>query len=173
MTSRLLCSFLFGLLAALWTHNLGADHDLLVEFYEKHLRGSLFSGLLTVGGFLLSLKTFILIKLKDNVYDHHEYKKRFDEQKELDPDLKRYKPLQNLSDFLYYSVISTIAAAIFQLTLGIFGNYYLVLFIIGFSISALMVLIFSLDLIRNSLNDWFDFINDDNTNKADKQDHGK
>jgi ABC-type glycerol-3-phosphate transport system permease component len=115
-----------------------------------------------VGGFLLSLKTFILIKLKENVYDHEEYRKIFNDQKQLDSSLLLYGPLRNLSDFLFWSVLSTIGAAIAQLTIGLFGSYWLTLASLWLSVFALSILVVSLILIKSSLNDWFDFINHTN-----------
>lgn len=138
------------------------DKEGIVFFYEESLRGNLFAGFLTVGGFLLSLKTFILIKLKENVYDHEEYRKIFNYQKQLDSSLLLYGPLRNLSDFLFWSVLSTIGAAIAQLTIGLFGSYWLTLASLWLSVFALSILVVSLILIKSSLNDWFDFI--DHTN---------
>ena len=154
----LICAFLatFGVACIEW---LVTNPSGLVLFYEKHLRGNLFAGFLTVGGFLLSLKTFILIKLKENVYDHEEYRKRYREQKELDTSLQLYDPLKNLSDFLFWSVLSTIIAAVAQLTIGLFGNYWFTLGSLWLSFFALSILIVSLILIKGSLNDWFNFIN--------------
>ncbi len=152
------CAFLATLLISC-LYSFVQDRMELVAFYEKNLRGNLFAGLLTVGGFLLSLKTFILIKLKDNVYDHDKYKELFNEQKKLDSTIKLYDPLKNLSDFLFWSVLSTISAAIAQLTIGLFGSYYLTLFAIWISAFALAILICSMFLIKSSLDDWFKFIN--------------
>jgi hypothetical protein len=50
----------------------------LVRFYGENIRGSLFTGFLTLGGFLLSLKTFIIVKMKENVYDDERYIDGFD-----------------------------------------------------------------------------------------------
>ena len=38
-------------------------------YFAEHLRGSLFSGFLTLGGFLLSLQMFIVVKIKEDLYD--------------------------------------------------------------------------------------------------------
>ncbi|NLV97161.1 MAG: hypothetical protein GX043_07475 [Desulfovibrionales bacterium] len=159
MTLRILiCAFLATLATACikW---FATNPSELVLFYEKYLRGNLFAGFLTVGSFLLSLKTFILIKLKENVYDHEEYKKIYREQKELDSSLQLYGPLKSLSDFLFWSVLSAIIAAVAQLTIGLLGYYWLVLGSLWLSFFALSILIASLILIKGSLNDWFDFIN--------------
>src|SRR5690554_5931428 len=158
MTLRLLiCAFLatFAVACIEW---LATDPSELVLFYEKHLRGNLFAGFLTVGGFLLSLKTFILIKLKENVYDHEEYRKIYREQKELDSSLQLYARLRSLSAFLFWSVLSTIVAGVAQLSSGLFGNCRLTLGSLWLSFFALSILILSLVLIKGSLNDWFSFV---------------
>lgn len=160
MSIRLLTCALVATLSLAFSVWFAGEESDLVSFYEKHLRGNLFAGFLTVGGFLLSLKTFILIKLKENVYDHSEYRKRFDDQKKLDSSIRRYDPLKRLSDFLYWAVLSTILAAIAQLTIGLFGNYLLTLAAIWFAVFAMGVLVATLILIKSSLNDWFAFIND-------------
>lgn len=159
MKVRLFLCALLATMSIFLVDMLVTDKIEFVVFYEKHLRGNLFAGFLTVGGFLLSLKTFILIKLKENVYEHEEYKKIYKKQKDLDESLQLYGPLKNLSNFLFWSVLSTIFAAIFQLTIGLFGVYWLSVMAIWMSIFALLSLIFSLILIKSSLNDWFDFIN--------------
>jgi len=163
----------FLLCALLATITIGAvdcyitDIPKFVKFYEENLRGNLFAGFLTVGGFLLSLKTFILIKLKENVYDRPQYKKRFEKLRKLDTSLQIYAPLRNLSDFLFWSVLATICAAIAQLSIGLIGIQWFVYAAIWISVFALCILIASLLLIKTSLNDWFDFINDDSSHDGD------
>ena len=41
--------------------------DHFFEFYQKNLRGYLFSGFISVGSFLLSLHTFVIINLRDKL----------------------------------------------------------------------------------------------------------
>lgn len=148
-------------------HCFVTDVSKFIKFYEENLRGNLFAGFLTVGGFLLSLKTFILIKLKENVYDRPQYKKRYEDMKKLDASLQVYSPLRNLSDFLFWSVLATIGAAIAQLSIGLIGIQWFVYAAIWISVFALCILIASLLLIKTSLNDWFDFINDDSNQDDD------
>ena len=134
------------------------DPDKIVKFYQVNIRGSLFAGFLTLGGFLLSLKTFIIVKLKENVYDHDEYEKRFKQQSKLNSKLVFYAPLKNLSNFLFWTVVSCIGAAITQLTLGLFNCFYTALIAVFTAVFALSVLMYSLYLIKLCLNDWFDFL---------------
>ena len=159
MKLRLLICTLFATFCIMAVHYLNLDNAMVLNFYERNLRGSLFSGLLTVGGFLLSVKTFIVIKLKESVYDHKTYIDRFKELKKLDSSVSRYGPLQRLSNFLFWSVLSSITAAISQLTLGLLNNYWFCLTAIWAAIFAVGVLLSSLLLMKSSLNDYFDFIN--------------
>ncbi|ENM5748259.1 hypothetical protein V9R52_004170, partial [Vibrio mimicus] len=89
--------------------------SLLWDYYEKHIRGNLFAGLIAVGGFLMTGKTFILVTMKQNVFDDAEYIKNYKKLVKFDQSLKRYAPLIQLKDILYVSVYMTIIAAIVQL----------------------------------------------------------
>lgn len=42
------------------------------SYFGDKIRPSLFTGLLTVGSFLLSLKVFIVVKFKETVFDSKE-----------------------------------------------------------------------------------------------------
>ncbi|TMO79997.1 hypothetical protein CWC16_09360 [Pseudoalteromonas sp. S3776] len=148
---------------------LGLDPNKVVKFYQINIRGSLFAGFLTLGGFLLSLKTFIIVKLKENVYDHKQYEKRFKEQSKLNSKLVFYAPLKNLSDFLFWTVISCIGAAITQLTLGLFNCFYAALIAILAAVFAICVLMYSLYLIKLCLNDWFEFLDKARTVKLEEE----
>jgi ABC-type multidrug transport system fused ATPase/permease subunit len=148
--------FIIAIYVASFYFNL--DPDKVVKFYQVNIRGSLFAGFLTLGGFLLSLKTFIIVKLKENVYDHDEYEKRFERQSKLNSKLVFYAPLKNLSNFLFWTVVSCIGAAILQLTLGLFNSFYTTLIAVMAALFALSVLMYSLYLIKLCLNDWFEFL---------------
>ncbi|EAN9692037.1 hypothetical protein ETI19_19600, partial [Salmonella enterica] len=39
------------------------------NYYESKIRGYLFSGFISVGSFLLSLHTFVIVNLKDKLFD--------------------------------------------------------------------------------------------------------
>lgn len=115
------------------------------DYYQKHLRGNIFAGLISVGGFLMAGKTFILITMKQNVFDSPEYIKRHEDLRVLDPDLKLYDQLIELKDILYLSVLVTILAAIVQFTIGLIPHW-------SFSFLAITVSIFSIILVIDGLN---------------------
>src|SRR5690554_6276239 len=86
------------------------DIEKAFEFYAENIRGNLFAGFLAMGGFLLSLKTFIVITMKDNIYDTEEYRDRVKNQNRgQDPTKGQiYKHLKELSDILVYAIFACI-----------------------------------------------------------------
>ena len=116
----------------------------LFEFYRDNLRPALFTGFLTFGIFLLSLKTFIVIKMKESVYDHERYLEDFERLKKTNSKLKLYAPLQNLSNLLYISVLSAITTSVSQFTVGLINSEYSVYFCLGLAAFTLSMVFLSL-----------------------------
>lgn len=106
-------------LAVHFCPEISVDEDKIVDFYIAKLREPLFSGFLTIGGFLFSLKTFIITIMKKEVYDTDEYEKRVHKLKAFDDSVKKYDNLKNLSDMLFYIVFVSIITALFQFTVGL------------------------------------------------------
>lgn len=128
--------------------------SLLWDYYEKHIRGNLFAGLIAVGGFLMTGKTFILVTMKQNVFDDEEYIKNYKKLVKFDQSLKRYAPLIQLKDILYVSVYVTIIAAIVQLTIGLIPHWSMALFSLFVAILSIVLVIDSLNLIKRNLDYW-------------------
>lgn len=128
--------------------------SLLWDYYEKHIRGNLFAGLIAVGGFLMTGKTFILVTMKQNVFDDAEYVKNYEKLVKFDQSLKRYAPLIQLKDILYASVYMTIIAAIVQLTIGLIPHWSMALFSLFVAILSIVLVIDSLNLIKRNLDYW-------------------
>lgn len=152
-------------------HPYCADFDDFIKFYGDKLRGSLFAGFLTLGGFLLSLKTFIVVNMKKEVFESPIYKKEWDEQKKLDTDNKmgkRYTPLRYLSGVLYAAILSCLSTAVLQLTVGLVDSFLAVLVCLWAVSVSLLLLAWALWLIRANLVRMFDYLDsqdsDDNKN---------
>ncbi|MFY8351052.1 hypothetical protein AAEU29_10995 [Pseudoalteromonas sp. SSM20] len=128
------------------------------KFYAEHLRGHLFAGFLALGGFLLSLKTFIVVTMKEKVYDNKEYRKGVVLAKKRKTEITVYGPLKELSDYLFYSIIVSIFAAVLQLTLGLFEHTFTTVLCLYFCILATSLLTHSLMLIKNNLDTWFSYL---------------
>lgn len=134
------------------------DIALLADFYEKNIRGHLFAGFLALGGFLLSLKTFIVVNMKENVYDNKKYQENWKKQKKLDENMKLYEPLKELSDLLFYAILASIVSAIMQMSLGLYSHWFASVVCIWSAIYAASLLISSLVLIKQNLDIWFSYL---------------
>ncbi|SFX77467.1 hypothetical protein [Marinospirillum alkaliphilum] len=128
------------------------------EFYSKNIRGHLFAGFLALGGFLLSLKTFIIVNMKENVYDNEQYRENWRGQKKHDDTLELYGPLKELSDLLYYAIIASFFTAILQMTLGLYGHWFTAIICSWSALLSVMLIIDSLRIIKRNLDSWFDSI---------------
>lgn len=125
------------------------------DFYHKNLRGYLFSGFISVGSFLLSLHTFVIINLRDKIFVTPEYKKSYslaynikeDEVKDCD----LFKPLDNLSSFINASILLSLVTAISQFTLGLSTNLYACLFCVWLAILTTCFLLHCLIIIRENI----------------------
>ena len=125
------------------------------EFHHKNLRGYLFSGFISVGSFLLSLHTFVIVNLRDKVFATKEYKETYalsygiEESKINECDL--FKPLDNLSSFINTSIILSLTTAISQFTLGLSTNLYACLFCVWLAILTVFFLLHCLIIIRQNI----------------------
>ena len=125
--------------------------------YKESLRGSFFSGFLSVGGFLFSLKTFIVIKMKEGLYDSDEYRERYREKLKIGRrDAGLFDPLRNLSRLLFYSIVSSFSTAVAQVTVGLVPGWGAAGLCLSMVACTLCLLFFSLREIKGNLDDWFD-----------------
>ncbi|WPN47502.1 hypothetical protein [Pseudomonas sp. P8_241] len=133
----------------------------IFDFYAKNLRGSLFTGFLALGGFLMSAKTFIIVNMKKEVYDSAKYKQDWLDGRELNghenyPPL--FRPLRRLSNILFYTISFSFLASVAQLTIGLFESVTSVVICAFLVILAICFLMLSLYLIKKNLATMFDYL---------------
>lgn len=133
------------------------------DFFAKNMRGSLFAGFLTLGSFLLTLKTGIVIKIKEGLYDSTAYKKRLIEQRQINKQLSAYGPLRRLSRLLSWSVFSALISAAFQLTIGLIPHWIAATLCLAIAVFAMSILLSSFFLIQINLSDWFNLMEENDT----------
>lgn len=153
-----LLSALFASIVILLISSLTNDNSKIWYFYSQNIRSSLFTGFLTLGGFLFSLKTFIVVKMKENVYDDKDYIKNLNEQRKITPGLSHYGPLKRLSNLLFLSVLSSIITSVSQFTIGLIDSPVSALICIWLSSFTIVLLIISLILIKINLDQWFSYL---------------
>lgn len=129
--------------------------DNFFDFYHKNLRGYLFSGFISVGSFLLSLHTFVIVNLRDKVFATPEYKASFCEAYEVEEadisEKNLFKPLDNLSSFINSSILLSFITAILQFTIGLSTNLYACLLCVWLAILTICFLIHCLTIIRMNI----------------------
>lgn len=136
--------------------NMIGDTNELVVFYSQNLRSSFFAGFLTLGGFLFSAKTFIVVKMKEGVYDTRAYAEHVVAQRQLGSKAQYYGPLRNLTRLLFWSILLAMLTAVSQLTIGLIKHAAPVLVCIILAGVTISLLIASLFLIHSNLKSWFD-----------------
>jgi hypothetical protein len=155
--ARIALSCILGLAAVALVIWLSNDLNLVADFYAKNIRASLFTGFLTVGSFLLSLKVFIVVKFKENIFDSDAYKKRLADRRKLNPELTHYGPVKRLSQLLFFAIISAIGASVTQLSIGLIPAWQATLVCVFAATFAGSMLICTLWLIRQILDDWLSY----------------
>ena len=73
--------------------------------YNLKLQLAFFTAFLTVGSFLMARKSFILVRLKDDVYNHSRYRQRYLDQNSNEYKGYYYKGLRDLGNLLSISVV--------------------------------------------------------------------
>ena len=155
LTVLVILSLLFiSLISFIYSDNVViGDH--FFEFYQKNLRGYLFSGFISVGSFLLSLHTFVIINLRDKLFSTEPYKQKFAKANRIEVDKIQekdlYKPLDRLSCFLNLSIWLSFITAIAQFTLGLANYTPLSITCIWLAILTLTFMLNSLILIRENI----------------------
>ena len=131
------------------------------DFYDLRLRGYLFSGFLTTGAFIMSLKSFIIVVMKNNVYDMPWYQRMFKDRrgiKEGDAVDKKelYRPLVRLSEFLHWSIVLSIFTAVSQFSFGLIERPWVAIFCVWIGLFTLLVFMNALRLLRNNILVWLE-----------------
>ena len=129
--------------------------DVFYSFYAASLRGVLFTGFLTLSGFLFSMMTFIVINMKKEVYDTDQYMQEISTKRELNPKLTQYGPLRRFSRFLFWSVLSSLLTAVSQLTVGLYAHRGSAILCLGLAAISVTLVGTSLVLLACNLNAWF------------------
>lgn len=141
----------------------------LYEFYSKKLQIPLFTGFLTVGSFLLALKTGLLIKLKEGLYDTKAYHSLVVEQRQINPNLSFYGPLTRLGKFLVVTVVSALSTSFLQITLGWIPFKVVAAIAMATALTTSVMVIICWYYIRGNLNYWFRAMEKEAEKKIDEE----
>src|SRR5207247_1863335 len=109
-----------------------------------------------LGGFLLSLKTFILIQLKKEVFESPLYREHYLAVQGIQETAGLYEPLKSLGYFLLYSVLFSLLTSACQITVGFIANKWAAIFCFGLGLTTLSLVFRAWWAIRLTLRAWFD-----------------
>lgn len=128
----------------------------LDKVYTAKLQTPIFTGFLTLGSFLLTLKTFIVVQLKEKLYDSDGYIERIARLRFQNPNLKLYDPITRLAELLLIAVIMALTTAFLQLSLGFIGIQITSAICLSFAIGTLILVVFAWWQIRRNIYDLFE-----------------
>ena len=128
----------------------------LCSVYSAKLQTPLFTGFLTLGSFLLTLKTFIVVQLKDKLYDSEAYIERFAKLRFQNKDLKLYDPITRLAGLLLTAVVMALGTALLQISLGFAELQITASICFSFAVGTLLLVFFAWWQIRRNIYDLFE-----------------
>lgn len=113
----------------------------IVESYEKNARGSLFTAFLTLGSFLLTLKSTILQRLKDG-FDCRDHEEKYLYFVMSGQNGRYYESLANMSVAISTCVAMALISSLLQLTLGFAGTRTSFSFCAAFPLTTLLLVFY-------------------------------
>lgn len=105
----------------------------------------------SVGAFLLSLKTFIVLTMKKELFDTEAYKKVHEKMSSGGDVGGLYAPLKQLNDYIYWAILMSLLTAVLQVTLGFFPYLVPVVICISMAMASSVYLVWSLVLVKRNL----------------------
>lgn len=127
--------------------------DVFLQFYQKELRSNFFSGFLSVGAFLLSLKTFIVITMKKELYDTAAYKATWQKHGGEPVVGGIYLKLRELNSCLFWSILVSLVCTVSQFSIGFIPVWYSGMFCVWLAVLSCVYLIYSLFLVKSNLDE--------------------
>ena len=125
------------------------------DTFARDLRPAFFSGFLTIGGFLFSAQTFIVIHMKKELYDSDFYKNLITKRRAVNPKHSHYGTLRRLSGLILVAVCSSLVAALLQISLGLIHANWAALVCIISALIAFLFLVLSVVIMAQNLKAWF------------------
>ncbi|MCW1885541.1 hypothetical protein OKA04_12445 [Luteolibacter flavescens] len=140
---------------------MGVSTAKFLETFAASARTPIFSGFLTMGSFLLAMKTNILARLKES-YDTETHRLEFLRRNSFKPRAeweRFYAPLERLSSVLGWNVIACLATSLLQMTMGFWLHPIGFGACVGLAGACLALLTYLTFELMRSHRAWFDTIN--------------
>ena len=134
------------------------DAHSFVEFYAASMRSAMFTGFLTLSGFLFSVNTFIVVNMKKELYEKALYLDRVADQQKENPRITVYGSLRKLSREMLWAVVAALVASSCQFTIGLVPAWPAVAVCLLAAVVAFILLARVLHHIRQNLTALFEFL---------------
>ena len=114
------------------------------------MRSGIFTGFITAGSFILTMKTFTIATLKKEVYEDPWYKEYISSLSNA-VDVTLYGSLSALKQLLFWCIISCYSISLLQLTLGFFPNIWTSSICLAAAVAGIIFIIVCLKYISNNI----------------------
>ncbi len=136
----------------------------LITFYRS-IRSGIMTSSLTVGAFLFTMKSFIVLNMKKEVYDQPAYHDIVRFRRSKGKNERLYHGLGQLKVLLYWSILAALLNALAQVTLGYIAKPWAVLVALGFTLLSWSLVGYSLFHVSSNLTTMLRF-GEDNFDKG-------
>ncbi len=143
------------------------DGNLWAKAYQDYARTPLFTAFITLGSFLLTLKTTILQRLRE-AYETDDYRDRYLRLRETLPKARYYGSLERLSLALATNVGFALTTSLLQMSFGFVRAAWSVAICIGFAVVSLFLVLFLTVQMFLAHREWFDKIEKEQQDKLPK-----
>lgn len=129
------------------------DPATLNGYYALYMRTGLFTGFLTLAGFLFATVQFVTANMKQHLYDTKAYRQRIAAVRTEQKGATIYGPLGRLLKFLIAALLFSLLTSVLQFTLGLVQSDAAAAVCLAFAAVSVALLVVSVWLIRGNLRD--------------------
>lgn len=128
----------------------------IATYYKETFRGPLFAGFMTLGSFLLSFKSFAILRLSE-VFKTEGYQLRHLERcKHPGYTAGFLDPLKNLSDTIFMAIVLALGTSAAQLTIGLIPHWGASLFCLWLAVFTATVLVRAVQRLKSNIDIWLE-----------------
>jgi len=124
----------------------------ICDRYFSKFQVAMFAGFLTLGSFLLTLKTFVVVQFKTQLFEQEPYRQVFTDSKTQKNYVQGdyYQPLADMAKLLLLAVIASLGTSFTQITIGFIHSNLISAFCMALGIATLLIVGFSWWVVRRN-----------------------
>lgn len=136
-----------------------------IVLYTEPMRNSFFTGFLTLGSFLMSVASFLVVQLNTNIYSKDRYAEL---HQKLDPKNSKRDGLREFTFWIILNIVAALTTSFLQVTVGfvkvgLTDTICMLAALVTFLITGRTIY-----LIRRVIVDMFDWLDDEDEAKLQK-----